>query len=367
MDSNIIEVNDDITDDLLYKVKEAGSDVTFRINSCGGNLSVAFAIYSYIRSNDIRCTTIVDGYCMSAATIILLAAPIENREATEISMFMVHSPSIPLQETDMSMSDAAKTYDMLRALNESVVKIYNERCTIDNESLKDYMDKEITFNAESAKEFGFIGNIVSFSNNLKTNKMDLIKYFSKILNISTKEGKEFPCDDIKVGSKVNIEDGIYVLEDGSKVTVKDGAITEVEEPVKEAKPVEGEPAKDGCGDKKKVKDDGEGTSIDDILASINEVTASLTALSEKVDALEKSQNDLASQVEELKISVGAPKEGKPKDPDESDIKNIVKEVGSVKNLKEIVKNATNSVKPSFVSDNTKKAKASRSLRDLINL
>ena len=256
---------------------------------------------------------------------------------------------------------------MLRALNESVVKIYNERCTIDNESLKDYMDKEITFNAESAKEFGFIGNIVSFSNNLKTNKMDLIKYFSKILNISTKEGKEFPCDDIKVGSKVTIEDGIYVLEDGSKVTVKDGAITEVEEPVKEAKPVEGEPAKDGCGDKKKVKDDGEGTSIDDILASINEVTPTLTALSEKVDPLEKSQNDLASQVEELKISVGAPKEGEPKDPDESDIKNIVKEVGSVKNLKEIVKNATNSVKPSFVSDNTKKAKASRSLRDLINL
>ena len=246
-----IRVNE-IGEGLFEKVRNAGNDIHFSIDSTGGDLDEALKIYDYIRANGIDATATVDGYCMSAATIILLACKRENRTATPHAVFLIHSPSINCN-CNVTKTTAKQITDGITDGEKQLKEIYASRTDI-GDMADTFMDEEREFNAETAKNLGFVNSIFSLKNNKKS-MFKIKNVFAHLQNqkAETKNGDTIHFDMLEMGSVCDATDGVYKLQDGTVITVENGKISDVILPQEE--PAKAEPAKeDECG-KKKVKDE----------------------------------------------------------------------------------------------------------------
>lgn len=237
------------------------------IDSYGGSLDAAFRIYDLLRGDpDNKVTCSVRGNCISAATVILCAAPLEMRSATKNSTLMIHSPLVSLFCADINKSSAEKLKDDIDRAYSQLKSIYLERTSITDEVADAYMSNEKFFYADEALKLGFIGRIEEMYNKYNNNT-NSDKYMNKIMNLvkniilqlknekfKTEDGKEFEALSIEVGVPVDLEDGVYTLEDQTVITVEGGVIVDII-PV----PVKPEPE----SDPDVVVNEGEGTTVED--------------------------------------------------------------------------------------------------------
>jgi ATP-dependent Clp protease protease subunit len=81
---------DDWESDAIKQMLELppGSDVVFYIDSAGGSVYGAVAVYTLMRQRRLRGTAVVLGECSSAA--LLLFAACEDRQVTRYSTLMFH-------------------------------------------------------------------------------------------------------------------------------------------------------------------------------------------------------------------------------------------------------------------------------------
>ena len=69
--------------------------LTVRINSGGGDVFAAFAIYNRLldlRKKGVKVSAVVDGWAASAATVICMGA--EKISIPAAAMFMIHDPAV---------------------------------------------------------------------------------------------------------------------------------------------------------------------------------------------------------------------------------------------------------------------------------
>lgn len=90
----------------IQKNKDNEEGITIYINSPGGDLISAFALYDFIKTIDAPITTVIDGLCASAATLIFLAG--EERIMSPNSLFLMHELSYGAEGKNSFMNEMAE-------------------------------------------------------------------------------------------------------------------------------------------------------------------------------------------------------------------------------------------------------------------
>jgi len=151
--------------------------IVFNISSFGGNVFDAFDIYDKIVSIDsIETEAVIQGKCMSAATVIACAC--DRTIAGEGSTFMVHNSLTP------STSGNAKTLtaeaQTLRHFDEKMVIVYKAKTGKTDVEIRELMSRDdddgAWLNAHEAKELGFIDEIQSKNYTQKKKKQAMLAY-----------------------------------------------------------------------------------------------------------------------------------------------------------------------------------------------
>ena len=129
--------------------------------------------------------------------------------------------------------------------------LYLERTTADEVTISNLMKAETIFDANSAKNWGFISSINDYQNLFNMSKLKQVLFDAfgiqmKAMKVVGADGKELEINKDSgapaVGDVVTSDDGEYMQNDGTTIVVKDGKIAEIkpaeknDEPAKTADP-----------------------------------------------------------------------------------------------------------------------------------
>lgn len=150
MDLQIYDVIDEVTAQKVKAMVVGQLPLTVHINSPGGSVTDALAIYSILNKHQGHVTAVVDGLCASAATIVALAA--DEIVMAEHSLMMVHNP---WTVTSGDATQMRKTADTLDVASREMAALYTARTGLSGEKVVAIMGAETWFNAYEAVEAGF--------------------------------------------------------------------------------------------------------------------------------------------------------------------------------------------------------------------
>ena len=132
-----------------------GKDITLRINSPGGDVFQAQAMYSLLKAYDGKVRCHIDGICASAATLVACAA--DEIVIPANALYMIHNPAVGA----FGMVDKAsleKLLSMLDSTKQSIVNVYTARCqgSSSQSEIEKMMDSETWMTADEALDKGFV-------------------------------------------------------------------------------------------------------------------------------------------------------------------------------------------------------------------
>jgi ATP-dependent protease ClpP protease subunit len=131
--------------------------VTLYIKSDGGDLYSGFSGMDHIRSLRARVTTVADGVCASAATLLLLAGM--HRKMSENSYVLIHQISADgvwgkFEELKDHMQNYTKDMERMQ-------RVYEAETTIPPRKLKKILKKDLYLDAEQCLNYGVVGEIIT--------------------------------------------------------------------------------------------------------------------------------------------------------------------------------------------------------------
>lgn len=133
------------------ELEKKHKEINIRINSPGGIVHDALAIYNYLIQSPLKKNVYIDGIAASAASFIAMAGDkIYMPEAAEI---MIHNA------WGFMMGDAKdfrKEADHLEALTKIIGNIYVNKTKKTAEEISKMMDEETWMNGKEAAEMGFV-------------------------------------------------------------------------------------------------------------------------------------------------------------------------------------------------------------------
>ena len=125
------------------------------INSYGGEVAEALAIYSSLKRHSARIHTFCDGFACSAATIVFCAGDVRTMGA--IALLMIHNCMSYLGYANSEeMRKAAEDNDKI---NQSSIEAYKAVCSLEEDEIKEMMNKETWLTAQECLEYGFATEI----------------------------------------------------------------------------------------------------------------------------------------------------------------------------------------------------------------
>ncbi len=131
------------------------SEIDIRINSGGGDVFAAHAIYNQLKSHKASVNVYVDGLAASAASVIAMAG--DKIYMPSNAMMMIHNPlTIAIGE----VKDFEKAIDMLNQAKKSIIASYRVKTGKQHQELSDLMDEETWMIGEDAFEKGFIDEVL---------------------------------------------------------------------------------------------------------------------------------------------------------------------------------------------------------------
>lgn len=142
----------------MERIKEK-KNVTFHINSPGGEVFAGVSIYNRMKEFTGNVTTIVDGLCASAASIIMQGAKPGNRKVCNGSLTMIHGAS-SFMFGYCNAKDMEESIKKINAIDKSIAEIYAKETGIDMETVKILMSNTTWMSAQDAVEKGFADKIV---------------------------------------------------------------------------------------------------------------------------------------------------------------------------------------------------------------
>ena len=148
-DENIAEV------DSFQIIKEINSldvdTINVFINSYGGEVAEALAIYSALKRHSASVHTYCDGFACSAATIIFCAGDV--RTMGSIAVMMIHNCMSYLGYANSEeMRKAAEDNDVI---NQSSIEAYKAVTGLPEEKIRELMDNATWMTAQQAFDYGF--------------------------------------------------------------------------------------------------------------------------------------------------------------------------------------------------------------------
>lgn len=255
----VIKMHGEVCDEMtLADLKvQAGKPESYdvlvlEIASPGGSVAEGLDIMVWLdqlSSIGKRIVTVVTANSYSIASLIMLVA--EIKLISKHGKVMVHNPMVPLLEY-VNANELQQYVDNLRSLETTMYELYEFFTGLEREKIKELMDKETYLSPQDAVDYGFADMIVDIkpkSYEMTSNTKNEIN-MSKTLNILNKvigmvnksefinqiysdlDGQEIEIyqadpSTYAVGDKTSIEEGEVVLADGSKLTIVEGKISEI--------------------------------------------------------------------------------------------------------------------------------------------
>ncbi len=130
------------------------STLSVRINSLGGDVFDAIAMYNALSRHPARIVTHVDGICASAATLVALAA--DEVLMADNGLWMIHEP---WTVSGGNADQLQKSADLLDSIAEQIVGIYARKTGADPANIREQMREETWLDAEQALEAGYVDAI----------------------------------------------------------------------------------------------------------------------------------------------------------------------------------------------------------------
>lgn len=141
--------------DEIKGLKDA--DIDLHINSPGGSVADALAIYNNLKQWGGNTTAYIDGIAASAASIIAMGA--KTVKMPKNSYLMIHDPiGMAIGKAD----EIQKTVDLLRNVTQMLVNIYVAKVDdkITEEQVIDFLSDETWLAADDALAYGFADEII---------------------------------------------------------------------------------------------------------------------------------------------------------------------------------------------------------------
>ena len=158
------EINNERTEKFIAQLHElfeqSSEPVTIYINSCGGSVTDALAIYDVLRAAPCAVRLIGLGKVHSSALTILLAAGRENRASYPNTEFMSHDIS---WKSDGPRAFLKDRVDQLERTVKQLLRIYTRDTDLAPEQARHMFFTDMAdhyFSAEDALEMGFISEII---------------------------------------------------------------------------------------------------------------------------------------------------------------------------------------------------------------
>lgn len=138
--------------DLVNQAKEAGcTELTIRINSCGGYCYDGLAMADALRTSGMRTRGVVVGTAQSMASYLLECCDV--REANANATIMFHQPSAGIRGTVDELLEQAQ---YLCGMRDRMFEDMGKRCGLNGEDLsKEHMTMKM-YTAAQAKARGFL-------------------------------------------------------------------------------------------------------------------------------------------------------------------------------------------------------------------
>lgn len=133
-------------------------DVSFYINSVGGNVHAGISIYNKIRGMKAHTTTIVDGLAASAASIVAQAG--DERKVSIGSQTMVHCASTLLLGY-YNRDDLKDVTNLLKGVDNAIAELLADRTGRDNAEIMNMMSKTTWMTSEEAVKEGFADEVIN--------------------------------------------------------------------------------------------------------------------------------------------------------------------------------------------------------------
>jgi ATP-dependent protease ClpP protease subunit len=129
--------------------------ISLRINSPGGDVFDAMAIYNSLREHGAKITATVDGLAASAASWILQAA--DERVAFEASELMIHNANWLVIGTKEDMRSAAV---ILEKMDNQIIDLYRSRSRKSRSYFGEAMNAETWYTPAEALDAGLIDRVI---------------------------------------------------------------------------------------------------------------------------------------------------------------------------------------------------------------
>ena len=142
---------------LLLSAEDPRRDVALYVNSPGGSISAALAIYDTMRLVPNDVSTLAMGLAASAGQFLLSAGTPGKRFALRHARILMHQPSGGIGGTAI---DVAIQAENLRYTKRTMQALIAEHTGQSVERIEQDSDRDHWFSAEEAREYGFVDRVV---------------------------------------------------------------------------------------------------------------------------------------------------------------------------------------------------------------
>ena len=141
---------------LINKIKALGNikNITLRINSIGGDVFQAQAMYNYLKSHPANITVRIDGLAASAASVVAMAG--NKIIMPSNALIMIHNPAGGVYGEAEDMRDTAEILDKIR---DTIANVYVAKTGLEREKVIAMMDAETWLDANEAHELKFCDEV----------------------------------------------------------------------------------------------------------------------------------------------------------------------------------------------------------------
>ena len=252
-------------DEFISSIPENDNLIDKRLHCAGGDVIEGWAMVDKLRATGKEIHATIEGQCASMATVLLCAAPKENRRAYPHAQILIHDPYIP----EYTLADAYRAEDLekiaadLRANTEKILDFYVERTGANREELAALMKDDKWIDTAEAQRLGFISEIIppasayagkgaaAWPNN-NQNKTSMknektmqaaMKRLAALMGFNVTPAQIVAYElDTESGETITIDkpegeapavgdnaspDGEHKMPDGTTIIIEDGIITEI--------------------------------------------------------------------------------------------------------------------------------------------
>ncbi len=144
---------------LFLEAENQKKDISIYINSPGGVLTAALAIYDTMQYVEPDISTLCSGQAASAGALLLMAGAKGKRFALGNSRIMIHQP---LGSFQGQASDIIIQAQEMAETRKRVEELFAKHCLRPFEEIHEAMERDNFMSAEAALKFGLVDEVVTY-------------------------------------------------------------------------------------------------------------------------------------------------------------------------------------------------------------